>query len=139
MTGDRRFLYGVLLLLLSLVGCGPRAVVGGTPGTVRSNQLPLADIQVNVYAAGSSELVGFGVSSVDGGFQLVSPGAKAPLHLPTGEYVITVESVGPDPLLFPLEFTDSVNTPLKKSWGASETSLDVELPVPTLMVSPVPM
>lgn len=88
--------WGLVFLLGICVGCGAmKPVPGGTTGVVRTGADRLADIQVQVYAAASTELLGTGVSTVDGTFALREPGARGPLWLPAGDYRITVESVGP--------------------------------------------
>jgi len=131
-----RFLsLGMLVLFL---GCGPRPTTGGTPGTFQYGGLPRVDVQIQLHRQPSQEHVGFGVTTADGKFQLISPDAKGPLFLSPGEYSITLESVGTDPVLFPTEYTSPTTTPLRHVWSASDTSLDIQIPAPTLNESPVP-
>lgn len=126
---------GMLALLL---GCGPRPTKGGTPGTLKQAGLPLVDVQVHVYRHPSLEAVGFGITAAEGKFQLFTIDAKGPLLLSPGDYAISLESVGAEPLHFASELLGPATTPLRKSWSAGDTSLDIEISAPTLNASPVP-
>lgn len=131
-----RFLsLGMLVLLL---GCGPRPTTGGTPGTLQYGGLPRVDVQIQLHILPTQDRVGFGITTADGKFQLFTPDAKKPLFLSPGEYCITLESVGTDPVLFPPEYANPNTTPLRHIWSAGDTSLDIHISAPTLNESPVP-
>ncbi len=126
--GRARRLVGVACLL-SLAGCGPRAVTGGTPGTLTYRGEQRSDIQVTAYQVEGSQLeqVGFSVTANDGTFQLVTNGARGPLRLTPGDYRFTLESVGP-PIRVAKKYTKPDSTPLKVSWSAGDKSLDLDVP-----------
>jgi len=122
------------LLTTALIGCGgPRHVTGGTTGTLHAGSMQLGDIQVTVHrvAGATTEVVGMGITRSDGRFELVQPGAMGPLHLASGEYRVTVESVGPVPLRFPKEFGSAEHTPLRVEWTTESSQLDLEVPPPS--------
>lgn len=119
---------GVLCGLFA--GCRPQPVPGGTEGVVRVGTTRLADIHVQVFPADGAAPVGFGVSEPDGAFELRQPHAAGPLWLPAGEYRVTIESVGPTPLVFPAEYNRPETTPLVIHWTGEEQMLDLELPEP---------
>lgn len=125
---------GVLVLVTTLlIGCGgARHVAGGTPGTLHAGSMLLGDIQVTVHrvTGPTSEVVGMGITRADGRFELVQPGAKGPLHLAPGEYRMTVESVGPVLLRFPMEYRSAEKTPLRVEWTVADSQLDLEVPLP---------
>ena len=123
--------YFLLVGCLALAGCGVRPVTGGTKGTLRASGAPLGEVQVTVHQVAGSAIqpVGFGVSSRDGSFALVTNGAAGPLHLAPGEYRCTLESAGA-PVKIPQEYTQAETTPLKISWTASDGGLNLEVPIP---------
>ena len=88
----------------------------------------LREVQIHVHRAGESEPIGFGVSTEGGTFALYQPGARGPLHLAPGDYVFTLESVGPEPIPLPRETSDPQRTPLRKAWNASDVELELSLP-----------
>ncbi|MGE3315657.1 MAG: hypothetical protein AB7O26_11120 [Planctomycetaceae bacterium] len=109
--------FAVLALALCLPGCGVKPVSGGTSGLLLSGGEPLCDVQITVHRINKGELqpVGFGVSTYDGSFELVTNGAKGPLELEAGEYHCTLESVGA-PIVIPGEYLRADTTPLKLDW-----------------------
>lgn len=129
-----RIRYGAFCLLaIALLGCGgPRHVAGGTTGTLHAGSVQLGDIQVTVHrvTGATTEVMGMGITRSDGRFELVQPGARGPLHLASGEYRVTVESVGPVPLRFPREFGSAEKTPLRVEWTTESSQLDLEVPLP---------
>jgi hypothetical protein len=118
-----------LLSLLLVSGCGVRGVTGGTPGVFRAGGEPLSEIQITVHEASSSgpRSIGFGVTAVDGAFELATPGAQGPLRLGPGEYVFTLESAGA-PVKIPQEFLRAETSPLKVRWSTDQKSLDLQAP-----------
>ncbi len=125
-----------LILLGFLGGCdqSPRSTSGGTPGIVHVGaKYPLSDIQVNVYKVGPSgpELVGNGVSRLDGRFELVKTGAETGLWLEPADYAFTIESVGSVPLQWKEPLGKISKTPLRRVWSTTDVELDMDLPEPT--------
>lgn len=130
-TGVNRLTMAVLLLGALLAGCGDRipAVAGGTTGKLRSGEAAFSEIQITVHRVdqGSTTVVGFGDVLADGQFELVIPGAAAPLQLEPGEYRFTLESIGA-PVTIPREFTTAESTPLKMTWTGEEPEIDLDIP-----------
>lgn len=112
---------------LSLCGCGPRPVTGGTPGTLHARSLMLADLQLVVYRVegGTPAPIGLAQTGTDGSFALVSNGAQGPLRLSPGEYRITVETAG-SPARIPPAYARPESTPLQINWTAADRVLDLE-------------
>ncbi len=130
----RREAAAVLILIAILpLGCGPRAVVGGTAGMLRAGGQPLSEVQVTVHQseAGGWQPIGFGVATTDGSFELVTNGARGPLALAPGEYRCTLESVGA-PVRLASDLTQPSTTPLKVVWSASDSRLNLEIPTQPL-------
>lgn len=122
-----------VLTPVMFMGCGgARHVAGGTPGTLHSGSLPLGDIQVTVHLVrdNTSEVIGMGITRADGRFELIQPGARGPMHLPPGEYRVTVESVGSVPLRFPKDYGTVEKSPLRVAWTADDSRLELEVPLP---------
>jgi len=119
----------LLLLAVTLCGCGVKPVPGGTRGSLHNIAGPLSDIQITLHALVGSEYhpVGFGVADSDGRFQLYSNGAKGPLWLPPGEYSCTLESSGA-PIPIPVEYQSPETSRLKFSWESGDELLDLEVP-----------
>jgi hypothetical protein len=118
------------VLLFAVPGCGGvKPVTGGTTGVLHSGNDKLSDIQITVHHVEgvSSKPIGFGVASTDGSFQLVTDGAKGPLHLTPGEYRCTLESVGAT-VVIPKEYAQADKTPMKITWSASDQKLDLDIP-----------
>jgi hypothetical protein len=115
-------------------GCGPRPIVGGTPGVLRAGGQPLAEVQVTLHQQeGSAWLpVGFADTAGDGSFELVSRGAAGPLVLSPGEYRATLESVG-SPIHIPPAYAKPDSSPLTVSWSAGDDQLDLHLTDQNLM------
>jgi hypothetical protein len=87
-----------------------------------------SDINITVHrsSAGSFHPIGFGLTDVEGKFILYQTGAAGPLWLEPGDYVFTLESVGPA-IAFPKEYLRPQSTPLKLSWTADSKSADLTL------------
>ena len=125
--------YIAFLLLCShlfLSGCGakPTHVVGGTAGSLTAGELPIPDFEIKVYKTGSSVPLGFGTSGKDGSFRLVDPKGEGSLWLAPGEYVFTLESLGPvRPPLSPA-YMNATKTPLKVNWKEADQSLELKIP-----------
>jgi hypothetical protein len=102
-------------------------VAGGTRGMLRMGDELTSDIQVTVHQVdgGSTRPVGFGVTSLDGSFELVTNGAQGPLWLAPGEYRFTLESAG-SPVRLPGEFARPDTTPLAVEWSADDGDLDLD-------------
>jgi hypothetical protein len=117
------------IILAALPGCGVKPVAGGTTGTLRIGGELLSDIQVTVHEVegNSAHPVGFGVTDLEGSFELVTNGAHGALWLSPGEYRCTLESAGA-PVQFPKEYFNADTTPLKVTWSAGDDSLDLEVP-----------
>lgn len=134
MAGWQRFLFvtWVMLNIVWAAGCGGRGTRGGTRGSLRSDRGILPDVEVTVYSGLPEQRVqrGSGVSTGDGTFSLHQPDGKAPLWLEPGEYAFTVQSVGPDPMVFPSEYNDPRRTPLLHTLTGTSDSVDLVLPVP---------
>lgn len=125
----------VLYAACVAIGCdGSPAVSGGTEGVLRAGAVTLGEIQVTVHRMDgpTPRAVGFGVSGLDGRFNLIQNGAAGPLWLTPGEYRCTVESVGPDMLLFPPQYAKAESSPLKVVWSGTEQALDLDVPMPRL-------
>jgi hypothetical protein len=122
----RVFLFTVSML----AGCSdvPAPVTGGTPGTLTFGDGVTSDINITVHrnSAGSFQSIGFGLTDVEGKFILYQTGAAGPLWLDPGDYVFTLESVGPS-IAFPKEYLNPQTTPLKLNWTADSKSADLTL------------
>jgi hypothetical protein len=120
------------LLVASGCGSGVTPVTGGTAGIIRAGETNLSDVQVTVHrwSGSQAELVGWGVSKPDGTFRLVQPNAKGPLHLSSGEYRVTLESVGAVPVVFPKEYSSAERTPLTVEWTSSMEQIELDVPQP---------
>ena len=122
----------VLLFSVSLLtGCSdaPAPATGGTPGTLTFGDGVTSDINITVHrnSAGSFQSVGFGLTDVDGKFILYQTGATGPLWLEPGDYVFTLESVGPS-IKFPKEYLSPQLTPLTLNWTTDSKSADLSVP-----------
>ena len=113
-----------------LSGCGdaPAPTAGGTPGTLTFGDGVTSDINITVHrnSAGSFQPIGFGLTDVEGKFILYQTGAAGPLWLEPGDYVFTLESVGPS-ITLPKEYFSPLSTPLNLSWTADSTSADLKV------------
>ena len=121
---------GALAACVALLsGCGQRPDTGGTPGILTYHGKLPSDICVTVHRVEGSatEPIGFGVTANDGTFHLVTNAARGPLRLSPGEYRCTLESAG-SPIRISKEYTKANSTPLKISWSADDTSLDLDVP-----------
>ncbi len=106
---------GVGCLALSLLlGCqGKQSTPGGTPGVLTmKNGQPLPDIQVSIFSESHpNQILGVGVTGLDGTFVLRDPEAHRPLWLAPGKYRLTLESVGSIPLRMPESWSKPSKTP----------------------------
>jgi hypothetical protein len=126
-----KLILAVFLFTVSLLsGCSdaPAPATGGTPGTLTFGDGVTSDINITVHrsSAGSFHPIGFGLTDVEGKFILYQTGAAGPLWLDPGDYVFTLESVGPA-IAFPKEYLRPQSTPLKLSWTADSKSADLTL------------
>jgi hypothetical protein len=121
----------LVVVAAALAGCGVRPVTGGTKGVLRCAGKLRSDIQVTVHQVdgNSTQPIGFGVTTNDGSFRLVKTNASGALWLSPGEYRCTLESAGA-PIRLAKEYARPDTTPLKISWSASDSSLDLEVPAP---------
>lgn len=124
-------LLAVFLFTVSLLtGCSdvPAPATGGTPGTLTLGDGVTSDINITVHrnSAGSFQPVGFGLTDAEGKFILYQTGATGPLWLEPGDYVFTLESVGPS-IAFPKEYLNPQATPLKLNWTADSKSADLKV------------
>ncbi|MFO0920918.1 MAG: hypothetical protein U0905_00285 [Pirellulales bacterium] len=121
------------ILLIGMVlywGCqSKRSTPGGMPGVLLlKNGQPLADIQLSVFPeSGSDELLGIGVSGLDGSFNLRDPQAHHPLWLEPGKYKLTLESVGTVPIRLPDAWGKPSKTPLRMEVLGRDTMLSVQV------------
>lgn len=133
----RSFLFQMTVILeavcVALGGCGgPSPVRGGTTGVVRTGEILLPEIEVAVYRLKEHdwELVGTGVTNIQGEFALLQPEAQGALWLPPGEYRATVASHGADPVRFPKEFRTPQGSPLTITWSSDQQQIILEVPLP---------
>ncbi len=119
----------ILAAASAMPGCGgAHPVVGGTRGVLRMGDELTSDIQVTVHQVDgdATRPVGFGVTALDGSFELVTNGAHGPLWLSPGEYRFTLESAG-SPVPLPTEFARPESTPLAVAWSTDDCDLDLEI------------
>lgn len=95
---------------------------------LKNAQGGLGEVQIQVYQASDGEVVGSAVTTAGGAFELVRPQAAGPLQLPPGEYVFTLESMSPAPLRLPPKVANVKQSPLRKTWTASDTQLEIVVP-----------
>ncbi len=121
----------IVVTLHCLVGCGSATVPaeGGTTGSLKFGPEVTSDIVVTVHQqnGGQFSAIGFGTTIQDGSFILYKAGATEPLWLEPGNYVFTLESIGPL-VQFPDEYLEPKTTPLKITWTADMKSADLEAP-----------
>jgi hypothetical protein len=126
----RNYIAFVILCLLFQAGCSqsPALVEGGTAGSLLAGETPVPDVEVKIYAAGDSTPLGFGATNHEGKFRLVSPKGEGPLWLSPGDYVFTLESLGPVPPPLSPAYASALKTPLKATWKSSDQSFDLKIP-----------
>ncbi len=79
--------------------------------TMKNGQ-PLPDIQVSIFGESHpNQILGIGVTGLDGRFVLRDPEAHRPLWLTPGKYRLTLESVGSIPLRMPESWGKPSKTP----------------------------
>lgn len=119
------------VLVGCLIGCQQRSaeITDGTPGSLKFGSQTVSDLAIVLHRVNGSsfEQVGFGRTNEAGEFQLVVQGKEEPLQLPPGNYVVTLESLGP-PIVFPKEYISAEKSVLKVQWTNSSTRLDLEAP-----------
>jgi hypothetical protein len=110
-------------------GCGPQPISGGAKGLLRAGGQPLSEVQVTIHQAAGNDWrpIGFGVTSSDGTFELVTMNAEGALWLAPGEYRCTLESVGA-PVQIPREYATPETTPLAVDYVATDQSIDLAAP-----------
>ncbi len=115
------------VVVLATAGCGERPVKEGTPGVLRFNDEPVANIRVTVNRVERKGIkpVGYGVTEADGTFQLVTRGGRAGLKLAPGDYCCTLKSMGAG-IRIPNHYAEVNTTPLKVSWAEGDTRLDLQ-------------
>lgn len=116
--------------LLHLCGCshGPSPVSGGTAGSLTAVETRLPDFEIKIYEAANLNLLGVATTGSDGSFHLVLPKGEGPLRLSPGDYVVTLESVGPASPRMPPAYANATKTPLKVSWKSTDQSLELKIP-----------
>jgi hypothetical protein len=127
-TGHWPAMVAIALISGGLSGCAPKPIAGGTPGLLTTDGNSIPDVQVALYAVGSGERLGYGMTSSDGSFQLVAADSRGPLELKPGSYAVTLESVGAPTELSRI-YTDPQSTPLRVDWSGGDR---LELHVPGL-------
>lgn len=136
MADQLKILVGVLLGCIA--GCQQQSaeITGGTPGTLRFGNQTIGDLVVVLHRGTGTtfEQVGFGRTNSAGEFQLVVQGKEEPLKLPPGDYVVTLESLGP-PIPFPKEYVMADKAALKVSW--TDSSVQLELQAPETLLAPL--
>lgn len=126
--------FSSLLFATLLIGCSedPEPTESGTPGKLIIGTATTSDILVHFYRKTSAgfEEVGFGQTADDGSFGLFQPDARGPLRLKTGDYLITIESIGA-PIRIPEECRLPQTTPLKLHWTEADHLPLIEVPEAT--------
>lgn len=127
---NRMRVFTVGILIGCLIGCGSATTIeGGSPGFLWFGTERLNDICVVAHHSDGAafKTVGFGTTDSAGHFRLLTPDGQSALHLEPGDYTFTLESVGP-PVQFPEEYLQPETTPLKVTWTAEMSSLDLAAP-----------
>ena len=119
-----------LILVGSLLGCSePTVSKDGSIGTLKFGTQTLGDICVVVHKKEGSafQQLGFGTTDGTGMFFLLKTGGQEALILEPGDYTFTLEPVGPQ-ISFPPVYLQPEKSPLKSTWTADMTSLDLNAP-----------
>ena len=119
-----------LILVGSLLGCSePTVSKDGSIGTLKFGTQTLGDICVVVHKKEGSafQQLGFGTTDGTGMFFLLKTGGQEALILEPGDYTFTLEPVGPQ-IAFPPVYLQPEKSPLKSTWTADMTSLDLNAP-----------
>ena len=119
-----------LILVSSLLGCSePTVSKDGSIGTLKFGTQTLGDICVGVHKKEGSafQQLGFGTTDGTGMFFLLKTGGQEALILEPGDYTFTLEPVGPQ-IAFPPVYLQPEKSPLKSTWTADMTSLDLNAP-----------
>lgn len=120
-----------MFVLMLVSGCSePAAGPGtGTMGSLRFGTETVSGICVVVHRRVGAEYqeVGYGTTLPSGTFGLVARGGTDALFLEPGDYVFTLEPLGPQ-IAFPAEYLTPEKTPLKTTWTADAELLNLEAP-----------
>ena len=119
-----------LILVSSLLGCSePTVSKDGSVGTLKFGTQTLGHICVVVHKKEGSafQQLGFGTTDGTGMFFLLKTGGQEALILEPGDYTFTLEPVGPQ-IAFPPVYLQPEKSPLKSTWTADMTSLDLNAP-----------
>ena len=119
-----------LILVSGLLGCSePTVSKDGSIGTLKFGTQTLGDICVVVHKKEGSafQQLGFGTTDGTGMFFLLKTGGQEALILEPGDYTFTLEPVGPQ-IAFPPVYLQPEKSPLKSTWTADMTSLDLNAP-----------
>ncbi|MFO1004274.1 MAG: hypothetical protein U0936_28480 [Planctomycetaceae bacterium] len=119
-----------LILTNSLFGCSaPTVSKDGSTGALKFGTQTLGDICVVVHKQDGSafQQLGFGTTDGAGKFFLLKSGGQEALILEPGDYSFTLEPVGPQ-IAFPPIYLQPEKSPLKTTWTADMTSLDLNAP-----------
>ncbi len=119
-----------LILVSNLLGCSePTVSKDGSIGTLKFGTQTLGDICVVVHKKEGSafQQLGFGTTDGTGMFFLLKTGGQEALILEPGDYTFTLEPVGPQ-IAFPPVYLQPEKSPLKSTWTADMTSLDLNAP-----------
>jgi hypothetical protein len=119
-----------LILTSSLFGCSEATVSrDGSTGALSFGTQTLGDICVVVHKKDGSafQQLGFGTTDGTGKFFLLKTGGQDALTLEPGDYFFTLEPVGPQ-IAFPAIYLQPEKSPLKITWTADMTSLDLKAP-----------
>jgi len=125
-----RFITLSLLLTNGLFGCSePTVSKDGSTGALKFGTQALGDICVVVHKkeGATFQQLGFGTTDGTGNFFLLKTGGQEALILEPGDYFFTLEPVGPQ-IAFPAIYLQPEKSPLKITWTADMTSLDLKAP-----------
>jgi hypothetical protein len=112
--------FTVGILIGCLLGCSsPTVSKDGSAGSL--------SFGTQTLGGASFQSIGFGTTDQAGFFHLMKSGGLDPLILEPGDYVFTLESVGPQ-IQFSEEYLNAELSPLKATWSAESTSLDLKAP-----------
>ncbi len=118
------------LLTIGLFGCSvPTVSKDGSTGALKFGTQALGDICVVVHKKDGAafQQLGFGTTDGTGSFFLLKTGGQEALILEPGDYSFTLEPVGPQ-IAFPPIYREPEKSPLKTTWTADMTSLDLNAP-----------
>ena len=119
----------VVVIAVSGCGSGTSPAKGGTPGKLTFGSDVSSYIRITIHRSGASgfEQLGFANTAADGSFVLYNSLATEQLWLEPGDYVFTLESIGP-PVQFPKAYVKPESTPLKVTWNSEMNSINLDMP-----------